>query len=484
MDRLTETMASMGLSSDHIETSLRSTRAQHATASELLGDSSPLLHHQHESSTKQSPDICQRKANMLDLAVEVLEQVVSLVGPQEVIALRSMCKKLEEAATNSFIDHFVRCRRHAITVRSLKALIEVTAHPYFGKFVDKLVLDTTFPFREIGDELLVVVDEPLTHDDFYSFVYKALSALKVHGKPTILGLTDRNPASFGMEELLSRPTVHHFPQERDGVLSVLRHIAERDGVNLKIGGFDLELVGTQRPHLMGLDALAFASGVGQYVARVSTLTSFSMKVAMPPDSSDVGIVCDFKRETLMMSGINMWHGPRSIFFGLFCQTYWPWALRLKDMTLVECHIGGFYESIVFDFCLHMCLATLETIKLSSITIESELRWSVVLQWLARARRLKRFELSTLTRNIDRIVNSVPCRASIQYIDEWCGSGDEISAELLDLSAIVRADEDAWESIGIGEPRKWAVYTNGRNKQLGKVTEPMLFSADADLDVLP
>jgi len=479
-----ETMASMDLSSDHTETSLRSPRAQHAIASELLADSSPLMHRQPASYTNQSPDICQRKANMLDLAVEVLERVDSLVGPQEVIALRSTCKKLEEAATNSFIDHFVRCRRHAITVQSLKALIEVTAHPCFGKFVDKIILDTTFPFREIGDELLVVVDERLTHDDFYSFVYKALSTLKVHGKPTILGLTDRNPASFGMKELLSRPTAHHFPQERDGVFSVLRHIAERDELNLKISGFDLELVGTQRPHPMGLDALAFASGVGQYVARVSTLTSFSMKVAMPPDSSDVGIICDLKRKTLVMSGIDMWHGPRSILFGLFFQTYWPWTTRLKDMTLFECDVVSFSESILFTAFLHICLITLETIKLSSITIERDLKWNDVLQWLAKAPHLKSFEFSTLTRNIDRTVSSVPRRASIQHIDEWCGSGDEISAELLDLSSIVKADEDAWESIDFGEPRKWAVYTNGRNKQLGKVTEPMLFSADADLDVLP
>jgi hypothetical protein len=52
--------------------------------------------------------------------------MVSFCGPKDVAALRSTCKKLQEAATKSFIDHVVKGRRHAIKIHSLETMIEIT----------------------------------------------------------------------------------------------------------------------------------------------------------------------------------------------------------------------------------------------------------------------------------------------------------------------------------------------------------------------
>jgi hypothetical protein len=244
---------------------------------------------------------------MLDLPVEILERVASFVGPQEIIALRSTSKKLEKATTSSFIRHFVRCRRHAISNRSLRALSEIAAHPYFGRFIEKLVLDTTYPFKQVKGKYLDGVGEPLTRGGFSIDLSSALYRLSVHGTPIVLGVTDRNPLSFGIRELLSRPESHLFKQEREKVLSVLCRLAEGDGVNLKISGFDLELKEDHEPHQTSTQARIFAARCGKLASKLPTLTSLSMRLNMLPGVNGRSrLIWEPKSRSLEVVGISKW----------------------------------------------------------------------------------------------------------------------------------------------------------------------------------
>jgi hypothetical protein len=62
------------------------------------------------------------------------------------------------------------------------------------------------------------------------------------------------------------------------------------------------------------------------------------------------------------------------------------------------------------------------------------------------------------------------KAAVQHVNSWYGSGDETSSELADLAAIVKSDEDKWESMDDADPRKWSVYTKGRNRYINKVNQ--------------
>jgi hypothetical protein len=254
-----------------------------STPCKLLGNHFFYRHSQHTSYTNHLVDIRQHKASMLSLPVEALERVVSFSDPKEVKTLRSTCRKLEEAAINSFIDHSVRCRHHAITIYSLKTLIEITTHPYFVKFVKKIILDTTFPFKKLGDVYLSAIDEPLNYEGFHFLVWTALYRLKMQSNHVTLGVTDFNESCFGFKELLSRPTAHLFKQERHDTFQMLRDFATEKEINLNINGFDLDLSENRGASREDSEALKFVSTFGGRVSTLSSDVALNIWINMLPE---------------------------------------------------------------------------------------------------------------------------------------------------------------------------------------------------------
>jgi hypothetical protein len=473
-----------GLAAGLIKTVVRGIITPHTIPRELLENASFLAHSQHVAYSNSLSDIVQHKTVMLDLPVEILERVASFVGPQEVIALRSTSKKLEEATNSSFIHHFVRCRRHAISDRSLRALCEISAHPYFARFVEKVILDTTYPFKQVKGKYLDGAGQPFTYWIFCTTLSSALSRLSVHGTPIVLGVTDRNPLSFGIRELLSRPESHLFKQERIKIFSILCGLAENKRVDLKISGWDLELKEDHGPHQMSTRARIFASTCGGLASKEPTLRSLSIRLNMPPDTRGKSrLIWEPKGRSLQVVGINKWQGRGSMTSGLFESMTWPLAAKIRDLTLSDCILddGDFFQ---FADLIRTCLKTLEKIKLSRIIIKNNSRWSLVLQQLARAPNLKEFTLELLTLEVNTRANLVARSATIVHIVDWCDSGDQISAELDNIAAIVRADEQTWESIDNEDSSKWAYHFFARIKQLHKNSKPRLTSANDESEEIP
>jgi hypothetical protein len=171
-----------------------------------------------------------------------------------------------------------------------------------------------------------------------------------------------------------------------------------------------------------------------------------------------------------VEGLDKWHGPRSMTSRLFKDMIWPSTAMIKDLTLSECNIIENTDLIQFTDLMRTCLRTLERVKLSGVAIGNDSKWSLLLRQLSRAPHLVFFELDTLIRNTTARINSVAQRASVQHVNSWYGSGDETSSELADLAAIVKSDEDKWESMDDADPRKWSVYTKGRNRYINKVNQ--------------
>jgi hypothetical protein len=101
----------------------------------------------------------------------------------------------------------------------------------------------------------------------------------------------------------------------------------------------------------------------------------------------------------------------------------------------------------------------------------------VLQQLARAPHLKEFALELLALKVNTRANLVARSATIVHIVDWCDSGDQTSAKLDNIAAIVRADEQTWESIDDEDPSKWAYHFFTRFKPLDKNSKSRLTPAE-------
>jgi hypothetical protein len=450
-----------------------------STFCKLLGNPFFYRRSQHTLYTNHLADTRQHKAAMLGLPVEVLERVVSFSDPREVITLRSTCKILEKAAINSFIDHFVKCRRHAVTIHSLKTLIEITSHPYFANFVKKIILDTTFPFKKVEGVCLNAIDEPLNYKGFRFLVWTALYRLKRQSNHITLGVTDSNGSCFGLKELLSRPTEHLFKQERHDTFLVLREFATDKEINLNIKGFDLDLAENRGESREDSEALKFASTFGGHISTLSNDVALNIWVDMLLERrNDFGLIWDPESKILDVEGIDVWQGPGSITSGLFHGMTWPSAAGIKHLVLSHCDVDDDTDFVRFMDLIRACIETPETIKLQDIDILDYSRWSLVLHALSHASRRQNLELDYLDRVIHADINSVQQRAAIEQITSWRGSGEEALSELASLTALVKADEDKWEAIDDQDPSKWQRFSPGRNKVVDKENQ-MLTSLDGD-----
>ncbi|KAG9849959.1 hypothetical protein KCU98_g4674, partial [Aureobasidium melanogenum] len=380
------------LSSDLINAVIHFTRIPHARRAlyELLNDPS-FVH-----------------TDILDLPLEVLERVVSFVDARDLIALRSTCKKLEKAATSSFAHQFIKCRRHVLSTHSLKALVDIAAHPYFGKFVEAVILDTTCSLEYIESAITdKTPDGSLSYSDSYSALNDVLGYLSIHGNLKTLGVTDRNSTSFDVECFAST-------------------------------------------------ALGLRKGL-------SPSTSLKFKVSMT-NMNDLGLIWDHKRKTLELSGLTLWSSasPDNMLFGLLNNMTSLSTANITELTLSGCRVMNHDYRKLMEL-LHACSRTLERVKLSGIVIEDDSTWSQVLQLLARAPDLMEFKMATLSRKVYRPAGYKWRNALIVQIDEWFGNGENVSAELVQLAATVEADELAWESLPNTE--KWTYHMTGRKKTL-------------------
>ncbi|THY10346.1 hypothetical protein D6D01_09309 [Aureobasidium pullulans] len=76
-----------------------------------------------------------------DLPNEVLEMVTNNLDPKDLVSCRLVSKSMSEAANNRFARVFFSRRFHVASSYSVKALVDITAHPFFGKHVTTVIMD-------------------------------------------------------------------------------------------------------------------------------------------------------------------------------------------------------------------------------------------------------------------------------------------------------------------------------------------------------
>jgi len=76
-----------------------------------------------------------------DLPSEVLEMIANNLDLKDLAPCRLVSKSMSEAANNRFAKVFFSRRFHVASSYSVKALVDITAHPFFGKHVTAVIMD-------------------------------------------------------------------------------------------------------------------------------------------------------------------------------------------------------------------------------------------------------------------------------------------------------------------------------------------------------
>ncbi|TIA31012.1 hypothetical protein D6C79_09532 [Aureobasidium pullulans] len=76
-----------------------------------------------------------------DLPSEVLEMIANNLDLKDLAPCRLVSKPMSEAANNRFAKVFFSRRFHVASSYSVRALVDITAHPFFGKHVTAVIMD-------------------------------------------------------------------------------------------------------------------------------------------------------------------------------------------------------------------------------------------------------------------------------------------------------------------------------------------------------
>ncbi|THX81805.1 hypothetical protein D6D04_03863 [Aureobasidium pullulans] len=172
-----------------------------------------------------------------DLPSEVLEMIANNLDLKDLAPCRLVSKSMSEAANNRFAKVFFSRRFHVASSYSVKALVDITAHPFFGKHVTAVIMDGvrmtkhrsrggptlwTDPYdeeEEIRDdseeESASILDNAFVRSgQCQNLLQKVFENIKGHGNSVEVGVGDckydNRVRSFGRKALLNRKVLYTY----------------------------------------------------------------------------------------------------------------------------------------------------------------------------------------------------------------------------------------------------------------------------------
>lgn len=178
------------------------------------------------------------------LPSEVLVMIAKNLDHKDLAPCRLASKSLSEAANNRFAKVFFSRRFHVASSYSVKALVDITAHPFFGKHVTAVIMDGVRmtkhrsqsgpvlwmePYDEEGEmyntdppprgdseeESANFLDNAFIHSgQCQSLLQKVFENIKGHGNSVEVGVGDckydNRVRSFGRKALLNRKFLYTY----------------------------------------------------------------------------------------------------------------------------------------------------------------------------------------------------------------------------------------------------------------------------------
>ncbi|THZ39850.1 hypothetical protein D6C90_06004 [Aureobasidium pullulans] len=175
---------------------------------------------------------------------EVLEMIANNLDPKDLAPCRLVSKSMSEAANNRFAKVFFSRRFHVASSYSVKALVDITADPFFGKHVTAVIMDgvrmtkhrsrggptlwmdpyneeegmyyTTPALRDASEEESAsILDIAFVRSgQCQNLLQKVFENIKGHGNSVEVGVGDckydNRVRSFGRKALLNRKVLYTY----------------------------------------------------------------------------------------------------------------------------------------------------------------------------------------------------------------------------------------------------------------------------------
>ena len=98
--------------------------------------------------------------NIYSLSPELVASLAKFLDSFALFELRLSCRYLCDCSLHEFVERFFKCRTHLITQLSLDALLDISAHPKFGRSINKLNISRRY-LAKYSDEMNFIRDSGL-----------------------------------------------------------------------------------------------------------------------------------------------------------------------------------------------------------------------------------------------------------------------------------------------------------------------------------
>ncbi|KAG9739381.1 hypothetical protein KCU73_g9493, partial [Aureobasidium melanogenum] len=86
-----------------------------------------------------------RDLSLPGMPAEILSLIINLVDSESLKTLRLTSKRLCAISSGPFANRHFSERKHVASAYSMEALVKITAHPFFGKFVKTVIISGSRP---------------------------------------------------------------------------------------------------------------------------------------------------------------------------------------------------------------------------------------------------------------------------------------------------------------------------------------------------
>ncbi|THV88795.1 hypothetical protein D6D27_07002 [Aureobasidium pullulans] len=359
---------------------------------------------------------------LLGMPNEVLSMIVDHAGPQAFPALRLTNKHLRAIANKPFAILNFSERKHVQSLHSMEALVEITAHAFFGIFVKKVIVSAFRPEVERSryypencgscrrpeydrycidhaPRHLVMTPEQFREklDDIFSNIARISHSVSIgicvkplgcYGSKRYAPCVDLVEDSFQYEKYYSMREVLFTKYSLSKTFQPIQEAARNSGCEIQ--GVKIEILGFAVSHISDTHLRSDIRTLMKSLV-VSLSKPLNLDLSFNYDSrSLVQLRYDHKTATMDLSGLEFGHRYYNYTNYLKKVLSCLLAFRITVLNIQDCWFDG------SEYPMILCSPTLERLTLRRVSLKTghfdRNLWSSLLEEFSHLRGLAHFEL--------------------------------------------------------------------------------------------
>ncbi|THW33690.1 hypothetical protein D6D21_09887 [Aureobasidium pullulans] len=315
---------------------------------------------------------------LLGMPNEVLSMIVDHAGPQAFPALRLTNKHLRAIANKPFAILNFSERKHVQSLHSMEALVEITAHAFFGIFVKKVIVSAFRPEVE--------------RSRYYP---ENCGSCR---RPEYAPCVDLVEDSFQYEKYYSIREVLFTKYSLSKTFQPIQEAARNSGCEIQ--GVKIEILGFAVSHISDTHLRSDIRTLMKSLV-VSLSKPLNLDLSFNYDSrSLVQLRYDHKTATMDLSGLEF--GDRYYNYTNYLKKVLSCllAFRITVLNIQDCWFDG------SEYPMILCSPTLERLTLRRVSLKTghfdRNLWSSLLEEFSHLRGLAHFELQGALYEFDQL----------------------------------------------------------------------------------